>query len=178
MGLDAFLSLLMVSHNQSTLGLFRGILISLYYLCFAYFFNCSLLIYLNFSFQGKHLVSVGGYIYLWNWRSGMLVTKLKASSSCSAVSSVNFSSDAKFIVTAGKKHLKFWTVRSSPGNRLNAGTVSLAMHGKVVDLGPQKGSSFVSVTSHKWSGGGFVNGEQAGDFFPIYALTDTGWIYF
>lgn len=108
----------------------------------------------------------------------MLVTKLKASSSCSAVSSVNFSSDAKFIVTAGKKHLKFWTVRSSPGNRLNAGTVSLAMHGKLVDLGPQKGSSFVSVTSHKWSGGSFVNGEQAGDFFPIYALTDTGWIYF
>lgn len=109
----------------------------------------------------------------------MLITKLKASSSCSAVSSVNFSSDAKFIVTAGKKHLKFWTVRSSPPrNRLNAGTVSLAMHGKPVDLGPQKGSSFVSVTSHMLSGGSFVNGEQAGDFFPIYALTDTGWICF
>lgn len=106
----------------------------------------------------------------------MLVTKLKASSSCSAVSSVNFSSDAKFIVTAGKKHLKFWTVRSSPKNRLNAGTVSLAMHGKPVDLGPQKGSSFISVTSHMWSDSSFVNGEQASDFFPIYALTDTGWI--
>uniref|UniRef100_A0A2N9FAB1 Anaphase-promoting complex subunit 4 WD40 domain-containing protein n=1 Tax=Fagus sylvatica TaxID=28930 RepID=A0A2N9FAB1_FAGSY len=127
-----------------------------------------------FSPDGKHLVSVGGYIYLWDWRSGMLVTKLKASSSCSAVSSVNFSSDAKLIVTAGKKHLKFWTVGSSSRSRLNAGTRSLAMHGKPVDLGPQKGSSFVSVASHMWHDGSLVNSEQTGDLFPIYALTDTG----
>ncbi|XP_041026151.1 mitogen-activated protein kinase-binding protein 1 [Juglans microcarpa x Juglans regia] len=127
-----------------------------------------------FSPDGKHLVSVGGYIYLWDWRSGTLVTKLKANSSCSAVSSVNFSRDAKFIVTAGKKHLKFWKVGSSPRTRLNAGTGSLAIHGKPVDLGPQKGSSFVSVTSRFWSGGSFVNGEQASDLFPIYALTGTG----
>lgn len=123
-------------------------------------------------------MSVGGYIYLWDWRSGMLVTKLKASSSCSAVTSVIFSSDAKFIVTAGKKHLKFWMVGSSPKTRLNDGTGLLAMHGKPVDLGPQKGSSFISVTSSIWSNSSSVTAVQVGDFFPIYALTDGGWILF
>nr|POE90882.1 mitogen-activated protein kinase-binding protein 1 [Quercus suber] len=127
-----------------------------------------------FSPDGKHLVSVGGYIYLWDWRSGMLVTKLKASSSCTAVSSVNFSSDAKLIVTAGKKHLKFWTVGSSPRSLLNAGTGSMALHGKPVDLGPQKGSSFVSVASQMGHDSSYVNSEQTGNLFPIYALTDTG----
>ena len=52
------------------------------------------------------------------------------------------------------------------------------MHGKPVDLGPQKGSSFVSVASHMWHDGSLVNSEQTGDLFPIYALTDTGSICF
>lgn len=108
----------------------------------------------------------------------MLVSKLKASSSCTAVSSVNFSSDAKLIVTAGKKHLKFWTVGSSPRSLLNAGTGSMALHGKPVDLGPQKGSSFVSVASQMGCDSSYVNREQTGNLFPIYALTDTGWICF
>ncbi|XP_011019159.1 PREDICTED: mitogen-activated protein kinase-binding protein 1 isoform X1 [Populus euphratica] len=127
-----------------------------------------------FSPNGEHVVSVGGYIYLWDWRSGILVTKLKASSSCSAVTSVSFSSDAKFIVTAGKKHLKFWTVGSSPGTRLSNGTGSLAMHGKPVNLGPQKGSSFISVTSAIGMNNSPVTAEQVGDLFPIYVLTDEG----
>ncbi|XP_037495031.1 mitogen-activated protein kinase-binding protein 1 [Jatropha curcas] len=124
-----------------------------------------------FSPDGEHLVSVGGYIYLWNWRSGMLVTKLKASSSCSAVTSVSFSADAKFVITAGKKHLKFWAVGSSPGSCLNKGTLSLTIHGKPVNLGPQKGSSFTSVAS---AISVTLNSKQAIDLFPIYALTDEG----
>lgn len=128
------------------------------------------------SVQGEHLVCVGGYIYLWNWRSGMLVTKIKASSSCSAVTSVSFSADAEFVITAGKKHLKIWTIGSSPGTRLNKGTLSLTMHGKPVNLGPQKGSSFTSVTSTILTSRCVVNNKQAGDLFAIYALTDEGWI--
>ncbi|KAB5552142.1 hypothetical protein DKX38_009453 [Salix brachista] len=127
-----------------------------------------------FSPNGEHVVSVGGYIYLWDWRSRILVTKLKASSSCSAVTSVSFSSDAKFIVTAGKKHLKFWTVGSSPGTRLSNGTGSLAMHGKPVNLGPQKGSSFISVTSAIGMTNSPATADQVGDLFPIYVLTDEG----
>ncbi|KAJ4823364.1 hypothetical protein Tsubulata_027311 [Turnera subulata] len=127
-----------------------------------------------FSPDGEHLVSVGGYIYLWEWKSGMLVTKIKASSSSSVVTSVCFSSDAKFIVTAGKKHLKFWAVGSSPKTRLNPGAGSLGIHGKPVNLGPQKGSSFVSVTSAIWSSCGSANAEKIGDMLPIYALTDGG----
>ncbi|XP_024024941.1 mitogen-activated protein kinase-binding protein 1 [Morus notabilis] len=101
-----------------------------------------------FSPDGRHLVSVGGYIHLWEWRIGMLVTKLKASASCSAISSVSFSSDAKFVITAGKKHLMFWTVRSSPKTRLSKGNVSMTMHGKAVNLGLQKGRSFISVEAN------------------------------
>ncbi|WCJ28424.1 Mitogen-activated protein kinase-binding protein 1 [Euphorbia peplus] len=125
-----------------------------------------------FSPDGEHLVSVGGYIYLWNWRSGMLITKLKASSSCSSVTSVSFSADAKYLITAGKKHLKCWTVGSSPGIRLRKGTSSLRMHGKPVNLGPQKGSSFISVTSTLTNSS--ADSKQVGDQFPIYALTNEG----
>ncbi|XVF76771.1 hypothetical protein PTKIN_Ptkin13bG0293700 [Pterospermum kingtungense] len=130
-----------------------------------------------FSPDGEHLVSVGGYIYLWDWRSGTLVTKLKASSSCSAVTSVTFSSDAKYIVTAGKKHLKFWAVGASPRTRMNKGTVSLSIHAKPINLGPQKGSSFISVTSAirtESTDGSVVNCNEVDDQFSIYALTDAG----
>ncbi|KAH9672782.1 transducin/WD40 repeat-like superfamily protein [Citrus sinensis] len=132
-----------------------------------------------FSPDGEHLVTVGGYIYLWNWRSAMLVMKLKANSSCSAITSACFSSDAKFIVTAGKKHLKFWTIGSSATarTRLNKGTESLTLHAKPVNLGIQKESYFVSVISATWTDNGVVNQEQAGESFTIYALTDAGILY-
>ncbi|KAJ7961294.1 mitogen-activated protein kinase-binding protein 1 isoform X1 [Quillaja saponaria] len=133
---------------------------------------------ISFSSDGKHLVSVGGYIYLWEWRNGALLTKLKASSSCHAVSSVSFSSDAKFIVTAGKKHLKFWAVGSSSRSHLNARTGLSAMQGKPVNLDLQKGSSFISVAYAIWGNTGSTNCKSADSCFPIYALTDAGilWI--
>lgn len=104
----------------------------------------------------------------------MLVAKVKASSSSSPFSSVSFSSDSKSIVTAGKNHLKFWSVVPSPRTRLNKGTVSLAKHSKAVNLGLQKGSSFVCVTSAIRIDSSITTCEQAGDFFPIYSLTDAG----
>ncbi|KAH7553801.1 hypothetical protein JRO89_XS12G0059000 [Xanthoceras sorbifolium] len=130
-----------------------------------------------FSPDGEHLVSVGGYIYIWNWRSGMLITKLKASSSCSAFTSVSFSSDSKFIVTAGKKHLKFWTIGSSPRTRLNKRTESLTLHAKPANLGLQKGSSFVSVVSASCTDDSVVNHEHSCEPYPIYALTDAGYSF-
>ncbi|RDX82457.1 WD repeat-containing protein 62, partial [Mucuna pruriens] len=129
--------------------------------------------------NGKHLVSVGGYIYLWDWRSGELVTKLQATSSCSTISSVSFSSDAKFFVTAGKKHLKFWVLGSSRKTQLNGGmsrTTSLAIHEKPANLSIHKGSTFTSITS-VWGCSGYDNCKQAGDCFPIYTLTDSGILY-
>ncbi|XP_038883897.1 mitogen-activated protein kinase-binding protein 1 isoform X1 [Benincasa hispida] len=122
---------------------------------------------LAFSPDGKYLVSVGGYIYVWDWRTTALLTKLKASSSCSAISSISFSSDSKSILTAGKKHLKFWTI-TSPKTHFNLGTSSLSLHGKPVNLGPHQGSSFVSITS------GFLADGSSGEVFPMYALTETG----
>lgn len=129
-----------------------------------------------FICSGKYLVSVGfshdGYLCLWDWRSGILAAKVKACSSFSAVASVKFSSDAKFIVTTGKKHLKFW--RSSTSSRANARTGPLAIHGKPINLGHHKECSFVAVTSPFWTSSSLIDCNRAGEFSPIYALTDTG----
>lgn len=128
-----------------------------------------------FLFQGKHLVSVGGYIYLWDLCNRVLAAKVKASSSFSAVTSVSFSSDAKFIVTAGKKHLKSWAVGSY---RMHAtgSAGSLALCGKPVNLGPHKGSSFIDVSSSLWTDNCSDGHEPAAKASYIYALTDTGLI--
>ena len=141
-----------------------------------------LFIYLFYLFfQGKHLVSVGfphdGYICLWDWQRGLLVAKLKSSSSCSAIASVSFSSDGKLIITAGKKHLKFWMVGSSTRLRTDTGTGSIAMHGKPINLGYHKGSSFTSVSSPIWASSSLGGKEETCELFPIYALTDVGEIY-
>ncbi|KAJ1389631.1 WD40/YVTN repeat-like-containing domain superfamily, partial [Sesbania bispinosa] len=128
-----------------------------------------------FSPNGKHLVSVGGYIYLWDWRSGHLVTKLQATSSCSTVSSVSFSSDAKFIVTAGKNHLKFWTLGSSRRTQQNGGneqTTLLAIHEKLTNLSIHKESSFTAISSSVWSSSSYDNCKQAGS--KSFALSTSG----
>ncbi|KFK38302.1 hypothetical protein AALP_AA3G096300 [Arabis alpina] len=127
---------------------------------------------LSFSPNGEYLVSVGGYIYLWDWRRSVLVAKVKASSSCSDISSVTFSSNGKFIVTSGSKHLKFWAVSSFQKTR-SSKVGSLAFHGKPTDNGFQKGNSFVSVISAiRVSSSG--SDERCEEVMSIYALTDAG----
>ncbi|XP_020977016.1 mitogen-activated protein kinase-binding protein 1 isoform X3 [Arachis ipaensis] len=133
-----------------------------------------------FSPNGKHLVSVGGYIYLWEWRSGELITKVKATSACSTVSNVSFSSDAKLIVTAGEKHLKFWVLGSSRSTQIN-GTkgrpASIVIHEKPTNLAIHKGSSCIYIASSVWKNSSYDNCKQAGDCLPIYALTNSGILY-
>ncbi|XP_027927091.1 mitogen-activated protein kinase-binding protein 1 isoform X2 [Vigna unguiculata] len=132
----------------------------------------------KYSVQGKHLVSVGGYMYVWNWRSGELITKLQATS-CSTISSISFSSDGNFFVTSGKKHLKFWILGSSRKTQLYEGlrkSTSLAIHEKPVNLSIHKASSVTSISS-VWCCNGYDNCKKAGDCFPIYTLTDSGILY-
>uniref|UniRef100_M4EZ09 Anaphase-promoting complex subunit 4 WD40 domain-containing protein n=1 Tax=Brassica campestris TaxID=3711 RepID=M4EZ09_BRACM len=128
---------------------------------------------LSFSPNGEYLVSVGGYVYLWDWRKSVLLAKVKASStSCSDITSVAFSSNGKFVVTSGNKHLKYWRVGSFQRKRSNK-VGSLALHGKPSDCGFQKGNSFVSVISANRvkSSGSDERGEEV---VSIYALTDAG----
>ncbi|KAF9598508.1 hypothetical protein IFM89_028040 [Coptis chinensis] len=131
-----------------------------------------------FSPDGKYLVSVGfphdGHICLWDWRSRKLVTKLKSSSSCSVISSVSFSSNANFFITAGKKHLKYWHVESSTRSLSSVGAGLQALDGKSAILGCQKGSSFISVASCPWTAPITVGSDQAAEFYSIFALTNTG----
>ncbi|KAL4572352.1 hypothetical protein LXL04_019125 [Taraxacum kok-saghyz] len=134
-----------------------------------------------FSPDGKHLVSVGtpqdGYLCFWDWRSGTLVKKMKACSSFCAVSSVTFSADANFILTAGKRHLKIWTVglptKSQAKTKTKTKTISLTMHGKAVNLGQLKGCTFVAVTSPFKTNGNVADGKGSEPVI-VYALTDSG----
>ncbi|RZC84309.1 hypothetical protein C5167_047095 [Papaver somniferum] len=130
-----------------------------------------------FSPDGKHLVSIGfphdGYLCLWDWKSGTMVTKIKSSSSCTGISCVSFSSDARVFVTSGKKHLKFWTLGSSTRPRSNVTSLP-TLDGKSATLGCQKGNSFVSVVSATSSSANLVGGSRAVKLYPIYALTDAG----
>lgn len=112
-------------------------------------------------------MSVGKYTYIWEWKNGRLITKLKASAPCFEATAAIFSSDKKSIITSGKKHLRFWTVGTSPRTRLNKGVLTVAMQGKPIDLCPQKGRSFISVTSASRS-------EQGSELSSIYAMTDAG----
>ncbi|CAA3027960.1 mitogen-activated kinase-binding 1 [Olea europaea subsp. europaea] len=127
--------------------------------------------------DGKCLASIGfprdGYICLWDWRSKILMTKIKASSQYPAFASVSFSLDTKFIVTAGKKHLRFWKVGSPPNSRASTRSTSVAMQGKPINLGHCEGFSFVAVTAPSWTKKSSVNHIHAAES-PIYALTDTG----
>ncbi|RZC79378.1 hypothetical protein C5167_003825 [Papaver somniferum] len=102
-----------------------------------------------------------------------MVTKIKSSSSCTGISCVSFSSDARVFVTAGKKHLKFWTLGSSTRPRSNVTSLP-TLDGKSATLGCQKGSSFVSVVSATSSSANLVGGSRAVKLYPIYALTDAG----
>ncbi|KAL2484799.1 Transducin/WD40 repeat-like superfamily protein [Abeliophyllum distichum] len=127
--------------------------------------------------DGKCLASIGfprdGYICLWDWRSKMLITKVKATLQYPAFASVSFSLDAKFIVTAGKKHLRFWKVGSSPSSRASTRSTSVSMQGQPINLGHCDGWSFVAVTCPSWTKNSSVKRIHAGES-PIYALTDTG----
>ncbi|XP_010553083.1 PREDICTED: mitogen-activated protein kinase-binding protein 1 isoform X2 [Tarenaya hassleriana] len=132
---------------------------------------------LAFSPNGEYLVTVGGYVYLWDWRRSILVAKVKASSHCSAITSVTFSSCGKFIATGGNKHLKFWTMGSLQRTRSSKGVGSLAILGKPPDHGLYKGNSFVSVLSSIRVNSSTGIDEHADEVFSIYALTDTGILY-
>lgn len=100
------------------------------------------------------------------------MAKVKASSIFSEITSVTFSSNGKFIVTSGNKHLKFWTVGSLQRTR-SSKVGSLEFHGKPTDNGFQKGNSFVSVISaNRVNSGG--SDEQTEEGISIYALTETG----
>lgn len=117
-------------------------------------------------------MSVGGYIYLWDWRKSILVAKAKASSNCYDITSVTFSSNGKFIITSGNKHLKFWTVGSFQRTR-SSKVGSLPFHGKPTDNGFQKGNSFVSVISANTVNSSGCD-ERAQEVVSVYALTDAG----
>ncbi|KZV39623.1 mitogen-activated protein kinase-binding protein 1 [Dorcoceras hygrometricum] len=131
---------------------------------------------ISLSSDGKHLVSAGfprdEYICLWNWQRKTLVTKVKESSLSSTVTSIAFSSDAKFLLTAGGNDLKYWKIGWSARSRASFKSVTLAMH-KKLDFGHCKDGLFVAVASPCRSSQSSGNHIQAGEL-PFYVLTNKG----
>lgn len=133
----------------------------------------------EFSPNGKHLVSVGfpqdGFLCLWDWRNGTLVAKTRITTAVSPITSVHFSLDGNFFLTAGTKHLKYWMVGAPASRRVSAGIGTLAIEGKPVSLGSQKESSFVSISSAPCiKNAGVSAGLPIETPQPIYALTTAG----
>ncbi|KAK4342781.1 hypothetical protein RND71_038597 [Anisodus tanguticus] len=130
-----------------------------------------------FSPDGKHLASVGyphdGYVCLWDVQSQTSITKCKGCTPSSAVASVCFSSDGRFFITAGKKHLKFWKLGLPTRSRMIARTTSGAT-GKQANLGHHKGCSFIAVASPMRSESSLLDHIQTGEASHVYALTDAG----
>lgn len=127
---------------------------------------------------GRHLASVGyphdGYICLWDFQSQTLITKCKGGTPSSVVASVSFSSDGRFFITAGKKHLKFWKLGLSTRSRMTGRTAS-GVIGKQANLGHHKGCSFIAVASPMWSESTLLDHIQTGEASHVYALTDAGY---
>ncbi|KAL4396512.1 hypothetical protein S83_013909 [Arachis hypogaea] len=95
-------------------------------------------------------------------------------------SNVSFSSDAKLIITAGEKHLKFWVLGSSRSTQINGTkgrSASIVIHEKPTNLAIHKGSSCIYIASSVWINSSYDNCKQAGDCLPIYALTNSGILY-
>ncbi|XP_077142146.1 WD repeat-containing protein 62 isoform X2 [Ranitomeya variabilis] len=78
-----------------------------------------------FSPNMKYVVSVGYQhdmvVNVWDWKNNNIVAKNKVSSK---VSTVSFSEDSSYFVTAGHRHVKFWYLESSRQSQVN-GTVPL-----------------------------------------------------
>ncbi|MQM01511.1 hypothetical protein Taro_034271, partial [Colocasia esculenta] len=132
---------------------------------------------IDFSSDGKSLVSLGyindGYICLWDWRVGRLITKVKASTTLGPILSVSFLSEGSSFITIGRKHLKLWTLGSLKTLSTNVGKELPSLDGKAANLGCCKGSSFISVACSAWSTKTAAS-DQVVDWFPLYAVTETG----
>lgn len=128
----------------------------------------------NFLSAGKHLVSVGvpndGHVCLWDWRSGTLLAKSRASTASQPACALQFASDGSFFVTGGIKHLKHWVI-GLPKARSAGGNGTIGMEGKTVKLGSQKDSSFVAILSAPPSKDAT---PVTPDFQPLYALSAAG----
>lgn len=123
------------------------------------------------------MVSLGlhsdGFICLWDWKSGKLSAKIKASTTFCPLLSVSFLSEGGSFVTVGKKHLKLWSVRSLKSMSMSMGKELISVDGKPANLGCHKSSSFVSVASTAWTTKSDCS-DHSRDSFSIYALTETG----
>lgn len=122
------------------------------------------------------MVSVGfphdAYMILWDWRSKCLLVKVKASTSNSPICFVRFSVDKNHFITGGKKHLKFWTVKSATRFRSNVKT--WALDGKPSDLCSFKSSAFVAVASVSPVSDAMHIANGANNSSLVFALNDEG----
>ncbi|KAL4239162.1 mitogen-activated protein kinase binding protein 1 [Mactra antiquata] len=97
-----------------------------------------------FSPNLKYIVSIGTQydmqVNVWNWRTGSKVASNKVSSK---VTSVSFSSDGSYFVTAGMRHVKFWYLDNSK-SKINA---TVPLNGRNGILGDHRNNFFCDVVA-------------------------------
>ncbi|KAK9409726.1 mitogen-activated protein kinase-binding protein 1 [Crotalus adamanteus] len=88
-----------------------------------------------FSPSSKYIVSVGYQhdmiVNVWSWKKNIVVAANKVSSK---VTSVSFSEDCSYFVTAGNRHIKFWYLADSKTSKVNATVPLLGRSGLLGEL--------------------------------------------
>ncbi|KAJ3014223.1 hypothetical protein HKX48_005290, partial [Thoreauomyces humboldtii] len=122
---------------------------------------------LAFSPDSKYLVSVGyqhdGSVYLWNWRTSQRLASCRISTKINAVA---FDPNGEFFVTAGVRHIKFWSIDPVRLAQSNARSTPLALEGTFATIADRKITAFVDV--------GCTLGGLAGTETLTYAVTEDG----
>eukprot|EP00873_Tetraselmis_striata_P000650 jgi/Tetstr1/420914/TSEL_011976.t1 len=115
---------------------------------------------LAFSPAGKFLVSCGaiydGQICFWNWASKSLLARERTQVD---VRSVSFSEDGGSVISAGKGHLRVWSVSQVGGGGARAGRAggsqaTVTLTGRSPVLGAYKSHTLVDVVASAGSAGG------------------------
>ncbi|KAI8359604.1 hypothetical protein B0O80DRAFT_440656 [Mortierella sp. GBAus27b] len=105
-----------------------------------------------FSPNSKILVSLGfqhdGFIYVWNWKTGVQLSSNKVTTKVNAIS---FSADGSYFVTAGLRHFKFWYLSDNATVKrgFSSGPAPQLLEGRAGTLGDQRNSNFVDAVCSK-----------------------------
>ncbi|KAK9761218.1 hypothetical protein K7432_014039, partial [Basidiobolus ranarum] len=116
----------------------------------------------SFSPDMKCLVSIGfqhdGFLYAWDWRTGM---KLASNKISSKVSALTFANGGSYCITAGLRHIKYWYFDGHENSNTSTTKVMIGRSGILSSL---SNNTFVDIACGKDDSGGDI----------MYCITASG----